>query len=70
MDDFWRAWAAKELESQWHIYRRPNPFPGVSDVTTRVDPWPAFVVTTTDGSQFVIVPSGVARPMIRRKANP
>jgi len=61
MKEFWEAWARREAESQWKIYRS-EPAPLVEKVEADPDRC-AFVVTFFGGERFEVRPSGIAKPM-------
>lgn len=63
MDEFWKAWAAREASTQWYVYHRDRGEvpPPVEYVTILSDP-PVMRVRFDDGSILDVVPSGIARP--------
>jgi hypothetical protein len=65
VDEFWRAWAAYAVKTQWEIYRRTIPFPGIANVETQLEPVPVFIVHMVDGDTFQVMPSGIAKPIFR-----
>lgn len=63
MEDFWKAWAAREASAQWYVYHRDRGEvpPPVEGVTFVADP-PTMRVRFRDGTALDVVPSGIARP--------
>ena len=65
MEEFWKAWAAQQVQEQWFIYRADAPFPGVDRVELLLEPLVSFQVCLEDGDVFRVSPSAIARPSIR-----